>query len=392
MKNKILVLLVLILLIIPFNKAKAQTVQDMYNDLAALEKSYSEAKNKQAMTQTQLNNIRKEIATAENDITNTKKEIETAENKIKESEDEIETKKDETDKMLLYLQLTNNEDSYLEYLFEAEDYTDFIYRYSIVTQLGDYNTKLMNELSKMISELQTQKNTLSQKQNELEEKKQALQSKYAIIQIQYKDEQDDGISIQEQISEQRKLIKVWESKCNGNRNKDINTCKSVAAVDGWTYPVKSFWQSSNYAEPRTSCSRSGCKTVYHYAVDLALAEGHNVYAVANGEVTSVRTSTCGGMVIQIKHNYNGTYYTSLYMHLLEGYVKVGDEVSGGKVIGLSGGGPREIAKWGDVCTEGAHLHFSMAYGSSLIGSSSSIGSTFNPVKFFPGMNGIGSSM
>ena len=42
-------------------------------------------------------------------------------------------KKKETDQMLLYLQLKNaTGNSMLEYIFQAKDYTDFIYRYSII--------------------------------------------------------------------------------------------------------------------------------------------------------------------------------------------------------------------------------------------------------------------
>ena len=165
-------------------------------------------------------------------------------------------------------------------------------------------------------------------------------------------------------------------------NQDINNCSGMAAVDGWTYPLKHFIQTSAYGEARTSNG----KTVHHYAVDLGVAEGSAVYAVANGAAAS----TCGGMVIQIKHSYNGSYYVSLYMHLIDSYVKIGSKVTGGQVIGTSGGGPKEIAKWGDRCTEGAHLHFSMATGDSAIRYSSELGSTFNPVRFFPAMQRIGS--
>ena len=80
------------------------------------------------------------------------------------------------------------------------------------------------------------------------------------------------------------------------------------------------------------------------------------------------------------------------MHLIDGYVKINQAVTGGQLIGTSGGGPKEIAKWGDRCTEGPHLHFAMSTGSSMIGSSSRKGSTFDPVRFFPAMKGIGSRL
>lgn len=379
------IFILLIIAILP-TITHAKTLADMDKELTELQESYNTAKSKANLTQAELNKIKSTIASTEAEIKTTQNEIAQAEQNIKDSEASIEEKKEQTNQMLLYLQLSGTDESYIEYLFEAESYTEFIYRYSIVTQLGDYNNKLMEELTQLIAKLQSDKENLANKQTELEQKKKDLQSQYAIIQVQYHAEQDDGMDLQDQITQLKKEIKAVETRCgSSNRNVDINSCGgSAAAVDGWTYPLNSFWQSSAYGESRGS--------VKHYAVDLATAEGSKVYAVANGTVKSVTTSTCGGMVIQILHNYNGTYYRSLYMHLLTGYVNTGDVVTGGQVIGLSGGGSQEIAKWGDRCTEGAHLHFAMSYGEGVIMSSSIQGSTFNPVVFFPVMRGIGSSL
>ena len=370
------------------SEVSATTLRDLYNDLSSLEKSYEAAQNKSNMTQAELSKVKASIASTEAEIKQAQQDIVQAEADIQTSEEEIAKKKEETNQMLLYLQLMNSKgDSMLEYVFNAEDYTDFIYRYSVVTQMSDYNQTLMNELNTLVATLQNKKVELANKQQELGVKKTQLEAKYLIVQAQYKDEHDEGLSIADQISEKKKQISHYKS-LGCTMDQDVNNCSGMAAVDGWTYPLKHFYQTSNYAEVRWSSGRK----VYHYAVDLGVAEGSNVYAVANGEVISAAASTCGGMVIQIKHNYNGSYYVSLYMHLIDSYVKIGNKVTGGQVIGTSGGGPKEIAKWGDRCTEGAHLHFSMATGDKMIRYSSELGSTFNPVRFFPAMKRIGSSL
>lgn len=386
MKDKKTTLIIMIMIsILPLINVNAKTINDMENELAQLQKSYNAAKNKANMTQAELNKVKASITATEAEIKNTQSEIEQAEKDIISSEASIEEKKEQTNQMLLYLQLAGKDESYINYLFEAGDYTEFIYRYSVVSQLSDYNQKLMNELNALIEKLQNDKKNMAVKQKELEQKKSELQSQYAIIQVQYKNDQDDGMDLQEQINQMQKEIKAATTRCNGNKNININSCSgAAAAVDGWTYPLKHFYQSSIYAESRGS--------VKHYAVDLAISEGNNVYAVANGTVKSVTTSTCGGMVIQIAHYYNGSWYRSLYMHLLTGYVQTGQTVTGGQIIGLSGGGTKEMEKWGDHCTEGAHLHFAMSYGESAILSSSISGSTFNPVKFFPAMTGYGATL
>lgn len=367
------------------SEVKATTLQDLYNDMAALEKSYNAAKEKAAMTEAELKNVKAHIYSIESQIKTTQQEIAQAENDIVASEEEIEKKKEETNQMLLYLQVMNSSgDSMLEYVFEAENYTDFIYRYAVVTQMSEYNQDLMDELDVLIQQLTAKKEELAVKQDDLAKQKTELQRQYAVIQVQYEDQQDEGLDIADQISEKKKLIKLYKDR-GCSMNQDINTCGGAAAVAGWTYPLKSFYQTSNYGWDENR---------YHYAVDLGVPEGTNVYAVANGTVVSAKVGTngCGGMIVQIRHNYNRSNYISLYMHLITSYVKMGDVVTGGQVIGTSGGGPIEVAKWGDYCTGGAHLHFAMSAGANLIGYSSQQGSTFDPVRFFPAMKGIGSKL
>lgn len=384
MKKYKRVLILILSFFLMSNNVKATTLRDLYNELSTLQSNYNAAQKKANLTQAELNKVKASISSTEAEIKQAQADIIQAEKDIEQSEKDIETKKEETNQMLLYLQLTSStSNSLLEYVFDADDYTDFIYRYSVVTQMTDYNQDLINELNEMVKTLNSKKETLATKQTELEKKKSELQANYLIVQAQYKDEKDDGADIATQISTKQKQINNYKNICS--MDQDINTCSGISAVDGWVYPLASFYQSSSYAEVRGS--------IKHYAVDLATygKEGLAVRAVANGKVLAKYTSTCGGLVIQIQHNYKGSNYVSLYMHLLTGNVNVGQNVTAGQVIGTSGGGPLEQAKWGDTCTEGAHLHFAMSTGDDMIGKSSQQGSTFNPVRFFPAMKGEGST-
>ena len=383
-KSSLLFLIIITCIFTKTINVNAVTLRQLYNELASLEKSYNAAKNRANLSQAEMNNIKASIASAEAEIKKAQQEIIDAENEIQKSEKEIEQKKEETNQMLLYLQLMNSHgDSMLEYVMDAENYTDFIYRYSVVTRMSDYNQKLMDELNQLIEQLNQRKATLAKKQEDLGKKKNELQAKYILVQAQAKAANDDGQSVAQQISEKKKNIEYYKSKgCTMDMN--INNCTGIAAVDGWVSPLSHYYQSSAYAEARGY--------VRHYAVDLAVSEGTPVKAVANGKVIQVRSSSCGGLVIQIQHYYRGTDYVSLYMHLLSGSVSNKQDVQAGQVIGYSGGGPREIAKYGDGCTTGAHLHFAMATGASAIQSSSRKDSTFDPVRFFPAMKGIGSSL
>ena len=396
--KKIIYFLLIMFVVIP-SSVKATTLGDLYNDLSALEKSYNASKTKANLSQVELNNIKASIASTEAEIVQTQRNIEKAEKKIKESEEKIKEKKEETNQMLLYLQLSDGQqDSLLQYIFEADSYTDFIYRYSVVTQMSDYNQELLDQLNKLINELNQKKINLAQEQKNLANKKASLQSKYAIVQAQYKEAHDSGLSVSQQIAAKKKVIKYYEGiGCTKSQN--IATCgrrassggssgggSSRPSAAGWVYPLSSFTQYSNYGKDCTPNCR------WHYAVDLSVPEGTNVFSVREGTVWAVNTSTCGGRIVQILHSTNSGDYVSLYMHLLSSNVSVGQHVNTGQVIGKSGGGPKERAAWGDTCSEGAHLHFTMSEGATLIGYSSEKGSTFNPVRFFPAMWGYGAKL
>lgn len=400
MKNKVIIFVLLLLTFVPYS-VKATTLQDLYDDLSNLQSSYNAAKNRANMTQAEINKVRASINTIENEIVQAQNDIVQAEKDIKKSEDEIAKRKEETNLMLRYLQIANSKgSSMIEYIFEADNYTDLIYRYSVVTQLSEANKNLMDELKRLISELEVKKTNLKAKQVELASKKKELQNKSASLQVQLQKENDSGLNISEQIAAKRKNIKYYES-IGCKRNSDITQCNGIPAVSGWTYPLTSFRQSSNYGWDENR---------YHYAVDLGTGEGSVVKAVGPGKVMFAGTvgykascyssythqyysdCHCGGYVIQILHSYQGQEYISLYMHLLTSNVGYGSRVSGGQPIGTSGGGYQEISKWHDHCTAGGHLHFTMSKGSNLVGSSGVKGNTFNPKVFFPAMWGIGATL
>ena len=389
--KKIMLFIVVIFSFFCFTEVKALTLNDLYKDLSSLESSYAAAKKKANMTKQELNNLKASIINTEAEIKKAQNDITKAQNDIEISEKNIEEKKEETNQMLLYLQLMNsNGDSILDYVMDSENYTDFIYRYSVVTQMSDYNQEIIKELNDLIETLNIKKEELGKKQEELKVKRNELQEKQIIVQTQYADEQDETLNVADQVADKKKLIKYYES-LGCKRNQNVNTCTGVAAVDGWVYPLNRFYQTSNYGWDENR---------YHYAVDLHAPEGSSVKAVGNGEVIYSGVywrvpgvSSCGGLVIQIRHTYNGVDYISLYMHMLSSSVGVGTKVSAGQVIGTSGGGSQSIAKYNDKCTGGAHLHFTMAYaGDADIYNtpSSSQGTTFNPVRFFPALKGIGS--
>ena len=358
MKRKFILVIMACFLMLPGNKVEAKTLQDMYNELASLEASYKKANSDKKLTDSQIKQLENEIASVRSSIQTTKNEIVKAEEDIKVSEQKIEDKKKETDEFLKFLQVSTGENVFLEYLFEADDYTDFIYRYSIITQMTNYNNELVTELENLIQELDAKKVSLGEKQKDLEAQSVTLSQKSNSLRANLTELTELGTTIEQDIADLKKSIKEYEDK-GCSRNQDITTCNSTPNAKGWKYPMVTGCVTSEYTGYNIRNDWSGGGG--HHAIDLScVPEGTNIYAAAAGVVERVvYYSSCGGNMVFVYHNVNGTPYTTVYMHLLNISVSKGQVVTDETIIGHMGGG--STASY-DACTGGAHLHFGLAYG------------------------------
>ena len=395
MKRKLIfIFIIMSMILIPSYQVEAKTLRQLQEELDKLEKDYNENKNKKSLTQSEINTLNSQINTINANIINTKKEIATSEQEIINNQNEIEAKSKETDELLKFLQISSGENVYLEYLFEADSYTDFIYRYSVVSQLTEYNSDLMESLKKLVKELEDSKVTLASKQKELEMQSSNLASKLATLKANLSKLEEEGTTIDEDIDAKEKDIKYYESK-GCKLNQDINSCVTIPNSSGWKLPLASAWVTSEYQVVRTDCI--GCGGTSHRGIDLGASEGTYAYAAAKGRVAYiVRRGSCGGNMVYIYHTINGVPYTTVYMHLLEIKVNVDDIVDTNTVVGLTGGlttgamNPSQCSvsyagKGGyDYCTCGGHLHFGVATGNDV---SRFNANSFNPRNLVPFASG-----
>jgi len=107
-------------------------------------------------------------------------------------------------------------------------------------------------------------------------------------------------------------------------------------------------------------------THIHQGIDISNYTGTPVRATANGTVIAVGTSGNFGKRIMIYHgtDENGTTYVTVYAHLSEFKVEVGEKVSQGDLIGLMGN---------TGVSTGTHLHYEVRIN----------GTPVNPKYFLP---------
>lgn len=361
-KKLLLLFLTFVMIFMPCYRVEAKTLGQLKNELAALESKYNANKDKKNLTTKEINNLKSEINTISSNIESIKSDISNTEKEIKSNEDEIEAKSEETDELLKFLQVSSGENVYLEYIFEAESYTDFIYRYSVVSQLTEYNENLMNELKELNDSLEVKKSELAKKRSNLESQSTELSAKLGVLQTNLASYQEEGTTIEQDIKDMKTKIKGYQNKgCKDNE--DIMTCGIKNAgvtvnATGWNYPLTWGCVTSEYTSGiRTDWSGGG----RHLGIDLdCVSEGTTVYAAATGVVARVvNYSSCGGNMVYVHHNVNGVPYTTVYMHLLRISVAEDQIVTPSTKIGEVGGG--STASY-DGCTGGTHLHFGMAYG------------------------------
>lgn len=110
------------------------------------------------------------------------------------------------------------------------------------------------------------------------------------------------------------------------------------AKSEWSYPLPGSHVISPYGGAR-----------HHSGVDLKTRPNDNICAAFDGVVTMAGNYFGYGNCIKIKHN-NGL--ETLYGHQSRNFVKNGDKVKAGQIIGLTG-------RTGRATTE--HLHFEMFF-------------------------------
>ena len=158
-----------------------------------------------------------------------------------------------------------------------------------------------------------------------------------------------------------------------NSSSNVVQMANTPVSDGWAWPTDGGYTITTYF------------SAGHKALDIFKGYGTNIYAANNGVVTTVKAGciagnlACngrGGNYVVIKHN-SSNYYT-VYMHLKDIHVKVGDNVSKGQVIASMGNTGNVIP----VPTAaspylGTHLHFCLYIGEPYRG-----GYAVNPMRLY----------
>ncbi len=329
---------------------QAKTIKDFEAEVDKFTKDLQEKQNKIAKNDQEVAKIKENIAKIERQMQEIEQQTVQLQKEIDESNEEIAKKSKESKELFQYLQISEGENSYLEYVFGATSITDMVYRMSIVEQLTEYNEKVMNELKELIQKNKVKKEELATKQAELKTLNRELESEKERINADTKSIRDAMPSVQQQLKSAKDNLAYYK-KLGCGVNEDIYTCQyrveqnsggsSLPSVDGFFRPMINGYVTQNYS------GYGG-----HLGMDLSNTNKTiEIYPIAEGMIFAKYLDPYGALCVKIRHNVGGRYIYSTYAHLSSwGNISVGQYVTSNTLIGRMGDSGYSF---------GSHLHLEL---------------------------------
>lgn len=364
---------------------------DLEKDLKEVEKKKSNVLNYIEGLDSKMNDLSEKIADNEEEIEVVQSEID----ELEEQEQQVTLKMNsqyETMKTRIKYMYEDGNDGYMDLLLGSSSLSDLYNRMEYITKISDYDQKMFGEYADTKAELEetqnekqdkmdtlvaTQDNLAFEKKsvNSLISKKKQQLSKYNNL----IEDSESSISaynakiaaqeneVENLLEQQRKQIAAEEQQANSNpgaaggNSAGGNTGGSDGANSGGSTKVS----ASGFAWPLAVAGRISCQfgyrnaptagaSTYHKGIDIATPTGTVVKASKAGKVVTSTYSSSAGYYVAIYHG--GGIYT-YYMHCSKLCVSVGDKVSRGQKIALSGS---------TGISTGPHLHFAIYAGGSYV--------------------------
>lgn len=371
-------------------KNQAQEIADQG---AALQQEIDANQSDTQTTIEKKSDIDKQITITEAEIQNTNAQIQQYSLLIAEKQSELEdalarqAEMNETYKARIRAMEENGTISYWSVLFKATSFSDLLSRIDSIHEVAEADQRMLDELDAIAQEIEADRQSLEDEMAAQEEAKAALAEQEATLQAQrseadaylielaaaYDNLTDEYLANEAQEEALRKEIMeaqaAYEAALSAEEAERLaQQNQNNVAGSGSTSNVTS--STSGFISPLPGGAYVTCAygwrihpiwgdERFHSGVDLGASQGTPIYAIAAGTVTTATYGDANGYYVSISH---GNGYGSVYCHMTNYIVSVGDSVSQGQVIGYVGS-----TGW----STGPHLHFEIHVN----------GSTVNPMDY-----------
>lgn len=360
-KFRVLIIVLVSLFLVPIC-VDAQSIADYRAKIKEIEAEKAKNNAKSAAVQEKIDKANARIKEITREIAEAIKEQDKTREEIKQLQEEMKEKEEEIKDLVAFYQVSDNDNFYLKFIFGAEDFEDFIYRFAVAEQLTEANDKLVGEMNDLVKENKEKVKELGQQRQKLDKLGDEMDKQVAQLGSEKRKYVADALDADEEIDALKKQISYFKKK-GCSENQDVSSCSSglVPSSSGFQLPLDHAIITTYYGyQLRSDIGESTPRM--HAGMDFGASCGSTMYASNSGEVIMAGWYYGYGNAVMIAHNVNGKVYTTLYGHMSSISVSAGQSVSRGQVIGAVGNTGYSF---------GCHLHFQIMYGTGY-------GTAFNP--------------
>ena len=343
-------------------KAEKKNLENQKSELQAQLKSLQRDKSN-ALAQKE--NLDTQIALIRSEIANTEEQIAQYEELIEETENEIaETqRKHQAQYELFCARVRAMEErgtvSYWSVVFRSADFSEMLAAMDFISEIMESDQRVIDDLQATEAELSRQQESLEIALTEQELVREELSARNTELNNQLSAARSLILEIEGDEAEYQKLIKEKEAAAAKEQEEIVRLSRELAAQQnqgatkgGYIWPCSSHYVTSPLGSRYTGIAGASTN---HMGIDI----GRVYYS------TQVVAAKAGTVIISSYNKYRGNYVvvshgsgnTTTYQHLSKRSVNVGDKVSQGQVLGITGD---------TGVASGPHLHFEITENGQIV--------------------------
>lgn len=190
----------------------AETMNSLESELSETQNALKELNAQIAKVDKAIEDNHKMITQTEDEIKKSEEQVNTLQSEIDQLEKEIEARNEILKERARMMQESGGTISYIDVIFGAQNFSDFINRVSAVTTIMQADQKIIDEQANAISDVQEKRDTIKATLTSLQNKKEELVAMQG--QIQEQKAQNDTLKAALQSKEQKTLADIEELRAS----------------------------------------------------------------------------------------------------------------------------------------------------------------------------------